>query len=55
MISILFILYNTDKYFDYRQIMLHVVMVTLSLLVLSHAESNLAAKFTTLVKFPMGL
>ena len=29
--------------------------VTLLLLVLSHAESNLTAKFTTQVKFPMGL
>lgn len=34
--------------------MWHVNTVTLLSLVLLHAESNLAAKFTTLVKFPMG-
>lgn len=35
--------------------MWHVDNVTLLLLVLSHAESNLTATFTTLLKFPMGL
>ena len=35
--------------------MQYVDKVTLLLLVLSHAKSNLTAKFTTPVKFPMGL
>lgn len=34
--------------------MWHINTATLLSLVLSHVESNLAAKFTTLVKFPMG-